>query len=502
MTERYITHDGQINAFADAGGAVENATDESVTFNWDERHVVTVDAPADLESVFDTNDFYKIEDATIARPIKQRYFIDGELKTYVKPPSALRKAAWSFDNSPYTLTHPNSGFVKDINDVHGFWRGVYYDEDDAALRSDLYIPITDNEALSFIEENEDVSIGFANRVVESADAGPLIDNTDDVDGYQVDIFGNHIAGVERGRCPSEKGCGLDSYTDVGYVYMNTDVSYSIVGDSDTEFTTDYRDEDGQYFAVAPDENPDDEPKFPINSCSDVQDAWHFAIRERGDISISFATLKERIQSKARDLGCDVPTEMDENEDSDCGCGTTDTTMDNEFDIPDVSLDALAEENDAVAEVIEQRDEYEQKLEERRKRIDEAFDSAENFTIELDDDECRCDGVKQLVTDLDETVDEVEDLRDELTEYRSGEIEEKLDTLAEYGADRDEWEETVDDADNPIETLDEEIERREEIAESMDTSVKVGIDSTTTNTDADNGSNGTRSYGRGYAANSE
>jgi len=72
MTDAILTHDAGVSAFADAGGVVSTDDDE-VSFNWDEKHIVTVDAPADLEGAFDTERFYKIEGATVARPIKQPY---------------------------------------------------------------------------------------------------------------------------------------------------------------------------------------------------------------------------------------------------------------------------------------------------------------------------------------------------------------------------------------------------------------------------------------------
>lgn len=66
-----------------------------------------------------------------------------------------------------------------------------------------------------------------------------------------------------------------------------------------------------YYAVKEDETPEGEgPKYPIENCSDVEDAW--MLRSHGDYTISTETLEERIQDRARTLGCDVPgTEQDE-----------------------------------------------------------------------------------------------------------------------------------------------------------------------------------------------
>lgn len=60
-----------------------------------------------------------------------------------------------------------------------------------------------------------------------------------------------------------------------------------------------------YHAVKESETPEGEgPKYPINSCDDVEDAW--LLRNHGDYSISTETLENRIQERARKLGCDVP----------------------------------------------------------------------------------------------------------------------------------------------------------------------------------------------------
>jgi len=216
-----LSHDRGVAAFDNASGVIDSS--DGVSFSWDEEHIVTVDAPSDLQGAFDTNQFYKIEDATIARPIKQPYMDDGDVKWYKKPAEELRKAAWSFDNSAYTIDHPMTGMVKDVHDVHGFWRSVRYDDDADRLQGDLYIPSNDTEALEFIEKHKDVSAGYYNRVVSEydGDTGDLTD--DDVDGFQVDMYGNHIASVERGRCSSEDGCGLDSKP-TGNVVMEVSAS--------------------------------------------------------------------------------------------------------------------------------------------------------------------------------------------------------------------------------------------------------------------------------------
>jgi len=62
--------------------------------------------------------------------------------------------------------------------------------------------------------------------------------------------------------------------------------------------------DGSWYAITPDENSDDEYKFPIDNCSDVDDAWDMA--GHGDYSVSESTLQSRIQDRANELDCDNP----------------------------------------------------------------------------------------------------------------------------------------------------------------------------------------------------
>jgi hypothetical protein len=519
MTEAILTHDAGVSAFEDAGGVVQTTDDDGVTFSWDEDNIVRVDAPADLTGAFDTDRFYKIEGATVARPIKQPYMVGDDIEWYKKPADELDRAAWSFDNAPFTLGHPETGMVKNVDDIRGFWRNPRYDWDEHRLREDLYVPVGDDEAMAYIEEHGDVSVGFYNRVHSNYDGntGDLTD--DDVDGFQVDMFGNHIAGVERGRCSSEHGCGLDDQ-DHGVVVadgpqrtMTADnADYDIAPSFDGDITTDYRNSEGRYFAVAPDENPDDEPKYPINNCEDARDAWN--LRTQGTIDISVEDLETRIKSRASELNCSLPATAREDSTNDCGCSTpnepeddtnmsdTDNGNDN-FDIPDLSVDAIVEKNDAVREIKEERDSLREDLDEMESELTEAFDSAENFSIELEEDECVCEAVDTLVSDLDEKVAEVEDLNEELSEYREDEIEEKLDRLSELGADREDWAEEVEDSDDPLGDLDEEIERREEVLDAApDVSVKdieSSTDADETNDETETSKHGTRRFGRGHGA---
>jgi len=189
------------------------------------------------------------------------------------------------------------------------------------------------------------------------------------------------------------------------------------------------------------------------------------------------------------MDCDMPDTATEQMDGELTTtkNTEDNTMSETFEIPDISVDALAEKHEAVGTLVEQNDSLESTLNE----IETAFDEAEH--IALDDGECVCDAVDDLVDELDEKATEVEDLTDELKEYRQEEIDEKLDELTELGAEREEWE------DESLDTIEEELDRREEVLDAApQTSVK-DVDNGGTETNTDSTGRGSREFGRGYGA---
>jgi hypothetical protein len=690
--EPIFSTDRVSNAFqtTDTSGVSVNGDGDDVTvdFQWAEVPTVTVDAPPH-EEAFNTDQFYKIADVTLARPIIQLYTNqDDEIVRRQKPADELRQAAWTFDNAPYVLEHPDTGVVKRTADIEGFYRSPNYDADSESLQADLYIPQGNAEAMAYIEQSQDVSIGFYNqRTVEyDGDVGSLTD--EDPEQYQVNIYGDHVASVPKGRCSSEAGCGIptadqsdisgmdwdettsfmtkkdqtmetgswvtwedgaahgkideiirdgcttrgkgdmevcakeddpavvvevyddetgesnDEYvrhlmstlnswggpsndamdmtppqeaqdnaqqvldwkddgmvpdscgTDAGWSTARTlaeggEISEDLVsrmsqfnrhrsnsgvdddkephtdcghvmwlawgGDAGVDWAIDMMDqkesndsvdkhmEGDTFYAIAPDENPDDEPKYRIENCNDATDAWN--LRGAGDYNIEQSTLESRIKDRAEELGCDLPStaEMDG-----CGCvggdnsgnspitdhynqdyyksetQMSDTDTDG-FDISvsvdtdDITVDSLSEQFDAVADLRDERDALATTMDEMREELD------------LDADECPCDHV----ADLKETADEVEELRSDLEEYREAERDEKLDRLTELHADREEW----DDA--PLDEIETEIDRREDIFEDADFSVKnaEGGSSQSSDTDESTGTtrSGTRRFGRGYNA---
>lgn len=63
----------------------------------------------------------------------------------------------------------------------------------------------------------------------------------------------------------------------------------------------------EYYAVKASETKENEPKYPINNCSDVEDAWKLRTHAKG-LKISQETLEKRIKRRAKSLGCDIPGE--------------------------------------------------------------------------------------------------------------------------------------------------------------------------------------------------
>lgn len=148
---------------------------------------------------FDTDEFYQF-DTTVAKSIPQTYTINDDEYTFLKTPSALEKSVWSVDNAPFAIEHPPMGTVTQTDEVHGVFHDSYFSPVDDTVNSTLSVPATDDEALSYLQENDNVSIGFYNRITES--------DRDAIDGEQQDIIVNHVAGVETGRCSDEDGCQI------------------------------------------------------------------------------------------------------------------------------------------------------------------------------------------------------------------------------------------------------------------------------------------------------
>lgn len=444
--EQYVAHDrvsGAIDVSANEGVTTDG--DGGYQFDWDA--IPTVDAtdiPDSYTAFYDAESFHVVSDVTVARPMEQQYRINGDTYTFKKVESELRKAAWTFDNNPHPLGHPETGVVKATDDIHGFWKNVRY-EDDEGIVADLYLPSNDDEALEYVSDHGDVSIGFYNRLKQTDESG--------VDAIQTDIVGDHIASVTHGRCSGEDGCGLNADG------QNTAVvADAMTGDASSHV------HNGTWYAIRPSENSDGEWKYPIENCSDVDDAWK--LRANGDYGISQSELEDRIKGRARDLSCDVPSEGDDpsepndsadfysdlrmtetdSQTNDCSCsGDGDGTIKLGDALTGMSVDAVAERNDSVAELLEEKERLESDASDLRERLESVREA-----LDADED-------TDLADEVEAISERLSDAEAELEEKRRGEFEALVDditSMSEYTEDDFDFEEdSIEDLRDKKETID-------------------------------------------------
>lgn len=475
--EAHITHDAATVEFDTDADGIRETEDGGTEFVWDDVRTSRIDDPPHANA-FDTEEFYVLP-ATVARPIPQPYQYGEDAVWLKKPREELKKAAWSLDNAPWTMGHPDTGMVKDADDVRGFWSNPRYVDSRDDLNADLHVPVGDEEAMGFIEENDDVSVGFYNRVARTDEYDGVVGGGDDdgvdVDGYQTDMLFDHCASVRVGRCPGSEGCGIDgASSDLGaHGHMsdgNNDGAFlsgtAITGSSDADEGHDDASDsldggrhNGRYFAISPDENSDDEWKFPVNNCDDVQDAW--SLRNHGDVSVSVEDLESRIRRRARELDCSVPGEdedsLSELQDAidryeispDMGnqtdggsctdCGDNDnesSTMDINFDdlSAEAALSKVAEQHDGVADHLEE-------LQDKAEKYEDVSKTAEEAAEELD---ASPDNLPEAVGTLKDTRDSLRSRVDELEEPKKEDhVEYITERTDRFGDEEDLMEEGLD-----------------------------------------------------------
>jgi len=215
---RRYTTDAPIAAFDGRANGITTDANGDTQFDWDAVDTATID-DVPHANAFETTDFYKLP-ATVARPIAQPYGMDSadgdkSVIWLQKPWRELRDAAWSLDNTPWTLGHPDTGVVQDTSDIRGFWSNPRAIEATHDLDADLHVPVNDTDAQQFIADNGDVSVGFFNGVTDEYDTDVSPDTDVELDGYQTDLLFNHVASVQRGRCSSAHGCGIAQAADAG-----------------------------------------------------------------------------------------------------------------------------------------------------------------------------------------------------------------------------------------------------------------------------------------------
>ena len=132
---------------------------------------------------------------------KHIYDYDG-LKV-LKPFDELEAAALFADGIPITREHPSAGIVTDRRQVLGFFKSPTAKDD--LLKGIL--AITDKDLIADVKDKKltEVSAGFFCDLDDTL-AGEL--EGEHYDATQKNIFLNHVAVVENGRCSIDDGCGI------------------------------------------------------------------------------------------------------------------------------------------------------------------------------------------------------------------------------------------------------------------------------------------------------
>lgn len=487
MKEMIFTHDNATALFREDTDGV-SVNDGNVTIEWDKLERKTVKDPVVAE-YFGTTDFYVLP-ATVARPIKQTYQYGDSHLTFIKPRDELKKAAWSLDGKPWTLEHPDTTVIKDSKDIQGFWKNPRYIDAIDSLDADLHIPVNNDEGMKYIEQYGDVSVGFYNRVarVDSYDGNVgQVDSLSGVDGFQTDMYFDHVASVPIGRCSSEQGCGVNVGTmrplgdsDEGYL-KGTDITHTNRGDmnglfadagisvhtpefSDTreapwnepsledfsdmswdEMSSEEKSDISAHFLVSktgfPPENfgdlslpiVDSEGNLVLNA---LQNAKARAGQVSGLSGDALSQVENTIDRLANDNFSDA--DFGENNDgqkitmtdanTDCGGQGLEIQMD------DLSVDAIAAKHDGVREALDAKEE---KIEELEKQAESAADAkalAEEKVEELQAkvDEFESEEKQKLVDEIVERTEVLGDA-DDLMELSLDEVQDKHKLVLELGA---------------------------------------------------------------------
>jgi hypothetical protein len=136
--------------------------------------------------------------ATVARHLIQDY--DG--LRVLKPAAELEAAARFADGIPVTRDHPDAGIVTDRGEVLGFLKDPLFENDE--LKATL--EIADKDLAADVKDGKltGLSIGFFCNLDKTE--GTVGDAK--YDAVQKDIFLNHVAVVDEGRCSIADGCGF------------------------------------------------------------------------------------------------------------------------------------------------------------------------------------------------------------------------------------------------------------------------------------------------------
>jgi hypothetical protein len=409
-------------------------------------------------------------DATIAQPIVQPYFHDGEIRYFKKDAGELRQAQAQLKHLPWTMGHPDDGRVTDTAEIRGFWTDPEYDDGQHAT---LNIPTNDPEAIRYAVDNSEVSVGFSG----------VLDWVDDpdtkYDAVQRNMAYDHVASVEDGRCSTEDGCGIHTDSDA-------DIHGHVFEDAIRSQTTEEGDVSGE------------------SDWSDGDWVWfnHQGERRHGQVTEAEAgrTLIILYDEDEQELTDEVVlkasssvhewvgpfTDSCPGDTCHCGChtGVAQSTDQQTTDTTDIT-DSMT----TIHEFIDENDlEKEDVLDSLGVEVPDEptyFYDGQPSADELAED---FDAVDLLMDSKEDLEEKVENLTDSLEAYEEQEAEAKIEELTDLtdNWDGDELREQYENDEITLDRLDERIEIAEDMLGSETTTVEDQTDSADDTTEESGG----------------
>ena len=151
----------------------------------------------------------RITDAGLKVPVtiaRSDHVYDYGVVKAVKPFDELKEASAVADKIPVTRDHPAAGLVTDRRQILGFLTNATAEND--MLKGIL--EITEQDLIADIKTGKakEISPGFFCTLDESEKGRGVLKNGKKYTATQRNIYLNHIAVVEKGRCSIEDGCGI------------------------------------------------------------------------------------------------------------------------------------------------------------------------------------------------------------------------------------------------------------------------------------------------------
>jgi hypothetical protein len=314
MTERHWFTDVASGSLEPTAGEL---VVEDASFDPREAETVTIDSP--WNRFFGTDEYVTFE-GTVAQPIVQPYFYDGELRKFKKEEDELKDAQPQIDNLPWTTGHPPKKLISNSQQIKGFWQNPRWNDGQMAK---LFIPDNDPDAIRFTVHNDEVSIGFRGEIEWTDEVG-------EYDAVQRNLAYDHIASVENGRCSKEDGCSLYTDEDLedgvdpthGHVLTFDDATQSMQTESPNDSA---QFDEGDWVAFTKD------GKTTYGQLTDV-DSERALVRE---YDIEEQTLADEATTVATsNLREWAGPQADSCGGADCNCGLHDTPSDQFTDAPE------------------------------------------------------------------------------------------------------------------------------------------------------------------------